>query len=111
MTRDRIVEIIHSRLSAPGKDHLLDMDFTALSDASHSSPETSFRPRAVPAPDRPCDSCRKRKAKCVKESSGGKCVLCNFHQRECTYLEAPVRRKRKRDEAGRNEAQDILHEV
>ncbi|KAI7776768.1 transcriptional activator protein DAL81 [Diaporthe eres] len=56
--------------------------------AAHSSQAT--RSRA----DRPCDTCRKRKSRCVKEPSQDKCVLCSFHRRACTYLDEPQRRKR-----------------
>lgn len=56
--------------------------------AAHSSQAT--RSRA----DRPCDTCRKRKSRCVKEPGQDKCVLCSFHRRACTYLDEPQRRKR-----------------
>ncbi|ETN42697.1 uncharacterized protein HMPREF1541_01855 [Cyphellophora europaea CBS 101466] len=76
------------------------MDVTTRSDATISSPEDSARLPKGSLPDRPCDVCRKRKSRCVKELGQNKCVLCTFHQRDCTYLDAPARRKRKRrDEA------------
>lgn len=74
------------------------MDDPTLSDATSVSPESSFHPRRDSIPDRPCDICRKRKSRCVKESGQTKCVLCTFHQRDCTYLDAPARRKRKRQD-------------
>lgn len=46
--------------------------------------------------ERPCDACRRRKTRCVKESGEDKCVLCKFHSQECTYLHEPVARTRKR---------------
>lgn len=46
---------------------------------------------------RPCDICRKRKTRCVTEPGKEKCILCIFHNRECTYLYRPQPRKRKRD--------------
>ncbi|KAL2000039.1 hypothetical protein VTN02DRAFT_3638 [Thermoascus thermophilus] len=46
---------------------------------------------------RPCDTCRKRKTRCVTEPGKEKCILCIFHNRECTYLYRPQPRKRKRD--------------
>lgn len=46
--------------------------------------------------ERPCDACRRRKTRCVKETSDGMCVLCKFHSQECTYLHEPIARNRKR---------------
>lgn len=46
--------------------------------------------------ERPCDACRRRKTRCVKEKGENKCVLCKFHSQECTYLHEPVARTRKR---------------
>ncbi len=36
----------------------------------------------------------------MKEPGQNKCVLCTFHHRDCTYLDEPQRRKRKRLETG-----------
>lgn len=72
------------------------MDETALSDSTSVSPEAAFHQQGGTVPDRPCDVCRKRKSRCVKEAGQLKCVLCSFHGRDCTYLDAPTRRKRKR---------------
>ncbi|KAF2872034.1 fungal-specific transcription factor domain-containing protein [Massariosphaeria phaeospora] len=44
---------------------------------------------------RPCDSCRRRKSRCEIADGGVPCVLCHFHQQECTFLEEPQPRKRK----------------
>ncbi|KAI0388033.1 fungal-specific transcription factor domain-containing protein [Hypomontagnella monticulosa] len=51
----------------------------------------------LPPRSRPCDACRSRKTRCVKSPSGehAKCVLCNFHDRECTYLREPPARPRR----------------
>jgi hypothetical protein len=46
--------------------------------------------------ERPCDACRRRKTRCVKETGEDKCVLCHFHSQQCTYLYEPVARNRKR---------------
>jgi hypothetical protein len=72
------------------------------SDSSHSSPEaaSTLLARRSSRADRPCDTCRKRKSRCVKEPGQQKCVLCTFHHRDCTYVDEPQRRKRKRPEAG-----------
>ncbi len=67
------------------------------SETSHSSPETAAQAhvRRPSRAERPCDTCRKRKSRCVKEPGQHKCVLCTFHHRDCTYLGEPQRRKRK----------------
>ncbi|KAF2717413.1 hypothetical protein K431DRAFT_233189 [Polychaeton citri CBS 116435] len=44
--------------------------------------------------ERPCDGCRRRKSKCVLQESR-RCVLCEFHKQECTFVEAAQPRKRK----------------
>ncbi|CZT52694.1 related to nitrogen regulatory protein [Rhynchosporium secalis] len=45
--------------------------------------------------DRPCDACRKRKSRCVLEDESPICVLCKFHNQECTFVQNPQSRKRK----------------
>ncbi|EPE09501.1 nitrogen regulatory protein otam [Ophiostoma piceae UAMH 11346] len=37
--------------------------------------------------ERSCDTCRRRKLKCVRDKDQTQCVLCVFHQRACTYDE------------------------
>ncbi|KAI4727942.1 hypothetical protein E4T49_04335 [Aureobasidium sp. EXF-10728] len=64
--------------------------------------------------ERPCDACRRRKTRCVKEKSEDKCVLCKFHSQECTYLHEPVARTRKRkaqpsEETDRGTSDDAHH--
>lgn len=44
---------------------------------------------------RPCDSCRRRKARCIMlPSSTGRCLHCEVKKQSCTFLEAPLRRNR-----------------
>lgn len=72
----------------------------AASDSSGSSPgASSLQARANKAPraDRPCDICRKRKSRCAKEPDQDRCVLCTFHNRECTYNDAPQPRRKRPD--------------
>lgn len=46
---------------------------------------------------RPCDSCRRRKARCIMlPSNTGRCLHCEVKKQSCTFLEAPVRRNRKK---------------
>ncbi|TLS28362.1 hypothetical protein PpBr36_00196 [Pyricularia pennisetigena] len=51
---------------------------------------------ATSASDRPCDICRRRKLRCVREPANEKCFLCAFNQQPCTFVEQPQRRKRPR---------------
>ena len=51
-------------------------------------------PAARPRKERPCDGCRKRKSKCVLQDSQ-RCVLCEFHKQDCTFVEKAQPRKRK----------------
>lgn len=72
------------------------------SESSHSSPDgasASAQPqiRKASRADRPCDICRKRKSRCVKEPDQVRCVLCVFHNRECTYNDAPQPRRKRAD--------------
>ncbi|KAF6844983.1 transcription factor [Colletotrichum musicola] len=45
---------------------------------------------------RPCDICRQRKTRCVREDGRDKCVMCSFHGQPCTYLRGPLPRKRRK---------------
>ncbi|KAF9878948.1 hypothetical protein CkaCkLH20_03848 [Colletotrichum karsti] len=49
-----------------------------------------------PAQSRPCDICRQRKTRCVREDGRDKCVMCSFHGQPCTYLRGPLPRKRRK---------------
>lgn len=51
-------------------------------------------PAARSRKERPCDGCRKRKSKCVLQDSR-RCVLCEFHKQDCTFVEKAQPRKRK----------------
>ncbi|KAM5375221.1 hypothetical protein ACJZ2D_006173 [Fusarium nematophilum] len=46
---------------------------------------------------RPCDTCRVRKTRCVKEEGQFRCVLCTFHNQPCTYLRGPTPRQRRQN--------------
>ncbi|KAF6814929.1 transcription factor [Colletotrichum sojae] len=48
------------------------------------------------AQSRPCDICRQRKTRCVREDGRDKCVMCSFHGQPCTYLRGPLPRKRRK---------------
>jgi Zn(2)-Cys(6) binuclear cluster domain-containing protein len=49
-----------------------------------------------PGQSRPCDICRQRKTRCVREDGKDKCVMCTFHGQPCTYLRGPLPRKRRK---------------
>ncbi|EMC95191.1 hypothetical protein BAUCODRAFT_42261, partial [Baudoinia panamericana UAMH 10762] len=63
----------------------------ALKQLQQSAPPSRSRK------ERPCDGCRRRKSKCVLQDSG-RCVLCEFHKQECTFVEKAQPRKRKVDD-------------
>ncbi|TEA17662.1 Transcriptional activator protein DAL81 [Colletotrichum sidae] len=58
--------------------------------ASSSTPTTGTQQQ------RPCDICRQRKTRCVREDGRNKCVMCSFHGQPCTYLRGPLPRKRRK---------------
>ncbi len=53
--------------------------------------------------ERPCDGCRRRKSKCVLQESR-RCVLCEFHKQECTFVENAQPRKRKVDDGAKSDS-------
>ncbi|QIW95419.1 hypothetical protein AMS68_000937 [Peltaster fructicola] len=53
--------------------------------------------------ERPCDGCRRRKSKCVQQENR-KCVLCEFHKQDCTFIENAQPRKRKLEEPSKKES-------
>ncbi|GAB7364155.1 hypothetical protein MBLNU230_g4706t1 [Neophaeotheca triangularis] len=65
----------------------------ALKQLQSTTPGATARGRR----ERPCDGCRKRKSKCVLQDSG-RCVLCEFHKQDCTFVENAQPRKRKLDD-------------
>ncbi|KAK1966054.1 fungal-specific transcription factor domain-containing protein [Colletotrichum sublineola] len=48
------------------------------------------------AQSRPCDICRQRKTRCVREEGRERCVMCDFHNVPCTFLRGPLPRKRRK---------------
>ncbi|KAI4679548.1 hypothetical protein J4E81_010354 [Alternaria sp. BMP 2799] len=75
-----------------------------------NSPPNYLFPRGAnihttkPKSRRPCDPCRRRKSRCEISDSGPPCVLCQFHDQECTFNENPLPRKRRAVDI--NEASD-----
>ncbi|OQN99331.1 hypothetical protein B0A48_14308 [Cryoendolithus antarcticus] len=55
-----------------------------------------------PRRERPCDGCRRRKSKCVLQADR-RCVLCEFHKQNCTFVENAQPRKRKIEDSGKDE--------
>jgi len=68
----------------------------ALKQIQQSAPQ---RPRR----ERPCDGCRRRKSKCVLQEDR-RCVLCEFHKQDCTFVENAQPRKRKVEDSSKTEA-------
>lgn len=54
--------------------------------------------------DRPCDACRRRKSRCQINEGQASCVLCLFHNQDCTFVQSPQPRKRKLNADGKEEA-------
>ncbi|KAF7547465.1 hypothetical protein G7046_g8994 [Stylonectria norvegica] len=46
---------------------------------------------------RPCDTCRLRKTRCVRDEGQFRCVLCTFHNQPCTFLRGPTQRQRRQN--------------
>ncbi|KAM4057692.1 fungal specific transcription factor [Hirsutella rhossiliensis] len=72
-----------------GRQHLRIAPILSMPD------EAGGRP-ARPSRSRPCDTCRLRKTRCVKEAAQSQCVLCAFHGQRCTFLRGPLPRQRHR---------------
>ncbi|KAI9741070.1 MAG: Fungal specific transcription factor [Cirrosporium novae-zelandiae] len=50
--------------------------------------------------DRPCDCCRRRRSRCVIHEGNARCLSCQTHDWDCTFVESPQPRKRKLDGEG-----------
>ncbi|KAK7202726.1 transcriptional regulatory protein, partial [Myxozyma melibiosi] len=64
--------------------------------------QTTHSKTGLKRPDRPCDSCRRRKSRCVFSENDSVCFLCRFHNYECVFSKDPVPRKRQRRNSGSN---------
>ncbi|KAF3384276.1 Transcriptional activator protein DAL81 [Penicillium rolfsii] len=51
------------------------------------------RPRGDPK-RRPCDRCRQRKSRCVRQAGRESCTSCEMYHLECTFLQGPQPRTR-----------------
>ncbi|KAF7714905.1 Fungal Zn(2)-Cys(6) binuclear cluster domain-containing protein [Penicillium ucsense] len=47
---------------------------------------------------RPCDRCRQRKSRCVRDAGKDNCTSCELHHTECTFLNGPQPRTRTNGE-------------
>ncbi|GAB7328581.1 hypothetical protein MBLNU13_g00530t2 [Cladosporium sp. NU13] len=83
---------------SPPKQRLMENNDSrpALKQIQQSAPQ---RPRR----ERPCDGCRRRKSKCVLQEDR-RCVLCEFHKQDCTFVENAQPRKRKVDDSSKTDA-------
>ncbi|KAH9208787.1 fungal-specific transcription factor domain-containing protein [Leptodontidium sp. 2 PMI_412] len=48
--------------------------------------------------DRPCDACRRRKSRCIIPQDTETCIMCQSRSEQCTFIQNPQRRKRRRVE-------------
>ncbi|PHH52828.1 Transcriptional activator protein DAL81 [Ceratocystis fimbriata CBS 114723] len=67
---------------------------TSPSSMSQPAPLPSSQPVSQPTSSlqrasRPCDTCRVRKTRCVRQNNASQCILCAFHNKQCTYLRGP----------------------
>ncbi|RPA85500.1 hypothetical protein BJ508DRAFT_189361, partial [Ascobolus immersus RN42] len=57
---------------------------------------SSGQPPTGKKKDRPCDACRRRKSRCVMHEGEKSCVLCQFHSQDCTFVQSPQPRTKRR---------------
>ena len=50
--------------------------------------------------DRPCDACRRRKSRCIILENTENCIMCHSRGEECTFVQTPQPRKRRRIDRG-----------
>lgn len=60
-------------------------------------PQATTSVSASSTRSRPCDTCRVRKTRCVREEGQYRCVLCTFHNQPCTFLRGPTPRQRRQN--------------
>lgn len=71
-------------------------DFDERESVKAKSSASGSAPKSAPGrKTRPCDACRRRKSKCVVHEGQVVCVLCQFHNQDCTFVQSPQPRKRK----------------
>lgn len=87
------------RLASPAGEHRSvseDVSLAERTSRAESTAERNFFPEQRSSRHRPCDACRRRKSRCVLKEGAVKCVLCEFHGQECTFMEKIPPRKRRR---------------
>ena len=85
-----------SSFGAPeGRHHFRQPQYTLPSESNIQHVENTAPGSSNNAKSRPCDACRRRKSRCVLKDGAVKCVLCEFHDQACTYIQTPQARKRK----------------
>lgn len=98
-------KVLPSWLSTKSRDRANTSDFALPQDSffMYSSPCThkDILPQMHPASRiaghhmrRPCDRCRQRKSRCVRELGKQNCTLCSLNDLECTFAHGPRPRKR-----------------
>lgn len=70
---------------------------SSSSDGATRSPNSAGPQSAASSKrNKPCQQCQKLKVKCERTILGGPCQRCQAQNKECTYHEAP-NKKRKKD--------------
>lgn len=70
------------------------MNLSVESTSPNPNPDTETA--SVTRPGRPCDTCRRRKSKCVFKPATETCVLCEFHKQPCAFEELPAPRTKRK---------------
>ena len=67
---------------------------SSSSDGRDRSPN-SAGPTSSSKRNKPCQQCQKLKVKCERNVNGGPCQRCLAQNKECTYHEAPSKKRKK----------------
>lgn len=61
-----------------------------------SSISNKIPPNGWTRKERPCDHCRRRKSRCIIPQDAETCIMCQSRGEQCTFVENPQRRKRRK---------------
>jgi hypothetical protein len=86
--------------SLPG--HRLTSMATNSGTGSHSNGSAPLKINGWTRKDRPCDACRRRKSRCIIPEGTEVCLMCQSRAEECTFVQSPQRRKRRKVETSEN---------
>ncbi|EKD12039.1 fungal specific transcription factor domain-containing protein [Drepanopeziza brunnea f. sp. 'multigermtubi' MB_m1] len=89
-------------IETPNSHHLNGGAHLSSSMSSTASGDSETNTRSPT--DRPCDACRKRDNPCAVNEGQTSCVLCQYHNQDCTLVQSPQPRKRKLNTEGKEES-------